>query len=73
MPEGAFYGWINIKETGETSHQFCERLLREQHVALVPGAPFGPSGDDYVRMTLVKPWDDLKQGLALIREGITSS
>jgi len=71
MPEGAFYAWIDIKKTGETSADFCERLLKEQHVALVPGLPFGPCGEGYVRMTSVKSWEDLKQGLARIREGLS--
>lgn len=71
MPEGAFYGWIDIGETGETSHAFCERLLKEQQVALVPGAPFGPSGDRYVRMTLVKSWEDLREGVARIAQGVS--
>ena len=36
-PEGGFYAWINIKATGEKSIAFAERLLKEQHIALVPG------------------------------------
>jgi len=71
MPEGAFYAWIDIRQTGEMSADFCERMLEEQRVALVPGAPFGPSGEGYVRMTCVKSWDDLKKGLKRILEGLS--
>jgi aspartate/methionine/tyrosine aminotransferase len=71
MPEGGFYAWIDIRETGETSADFCERMLKEQHVALVPGGPFGPSGEGYVRMTCVKSWEDLKKGLGSIRKGLS--
>jgi aspartate/methionine/tyrosine aminotransferase len=70
MPEGGFYAWIDIHQTGETSADFCERMLKEQHVAFVPGTPFGPSGEGYVRMTCVKSWDDLKKGLVRIRKGL---
>ncbi len=70
MPEGAFYAWIDIRSTGETSTDFCERLLAEQHVALVPGAAFGPSGEGYVRMTCVKSWVDLAEGLSRIGRGV---
>jgi aspartate/methionine/tyrosine aminotransferase len=70
MPEGAFYIWIDIRRTGETSVDFCERMLREQHVALVPGVSFGPHGEGYVRMTCVKSWQDLEAGLRLIGQGV---
>jgi aspartate aminotransferase len=69
MPEGAFYVWIDIRKTGETSADFCERMLKEQHVALVPGASFGPNGEGYVRMTCVKSWEELKEGLSNIAQG----
>jgi aspartate/methionine/tyrosine aminotransferase len=66
MPEGAFYAWIDIRQTGETSVEFCECMLQEQHVALVPGVSFGAHGEGYVRMTCVKSWPDLEAGLARI-------
>lgn len=70
MPEGGFYAWINIKETGYTSVQLCEKLLQEQHIALVPGAAFGEFGEGYIRMTCVKSWEDLRAGLELLKGGI---
>ena len=48
-PRGAFYAFPSIRSTGLTSEQFAERLLREQHVAVVPGNAFGSSGEGYVR------------------------
>ena len=69
-PEGGFYAWIDIRPAGESSAEFCERLLEERHIALVPGSAFGSAGEGYVRMTCVKSWDDLKEGLALMRQGI---
>ncbi|MGQ0827560.1 MAG: pyridoxal phosphate-dependent aminotransferase [Bacteroidota bacterium] len=68
IPEGGFYVWINIKKTGLNSTEFCERLLKEKQVALVPGAAFGKASENYVRMTCVRSWDELKKGLCLIKD-----
>ena len=70
-PEGGYYAWINCKETGENSEALAERLLKEQHIALVPGSAFGPSGEGYLRMTCVKSWDDLRTGIERLRQGLS--
>jgi len=69
-PEGSFYAWINAEKTGERSEALAERLLREQLIALVPGSAFGDTGEWYLRMTLVKSWDDLREGLKRLRAGV---
>jgi aminotransferase len=48
-PKGAFYTFPSIAVTGMTSEEFCEKLLYEQHVAVVPGTAFGASGEGHVR------------------------
>ncbi|MBQ7076460.1 MAG: aminotransferase class I/II-fold pyridoxal phosphate-dependent enzyme [Clostridia bacterium] len=48
-PLGAFYVFPSIKSTGMDSNTFCETLLKEQKVAVVPGDAFGESGEGYVR------------------------
>jgi aspartate/methionine/tyrosine aminotransferase len=70
-PEGGFYAWINIKGTGETSEQLAKRLLKEFHIALVPGSAFGPNGEGYLRMTCVRSWDDLREGLLRFKQAFT--
>ena len=50
-PNGAFYIFPSIKRSGLSSEEFCERLLREEKVALVPGTAFGESGEGYVRVS----------------------
>lgn len=42
-PQGAFYAFAYIGKTGLSSMDFCQRLLKEQRVAVVPGTAFGPS------------------------------
>lgn len=56
--EGGYYAWTDISQTGLTSDEFSTRLLKEQKVATVPGITFGPSCDDYVRITCVKSDED---------------
>ncbi len=50
-PKGAFYAFPSVKSTGLDDMQFAERLLMEEHVAVVPGSAFGPSGAGHVRCT----------------------
>lgn len=50
-PHGAFYVFPSIKKTGLSSEQFCERLLYEKKVAVVPGDAFGQCGEGFVRIS----------------------
>lgn len=50
-PEGAFYVFPSIRITGMTSEDFCQKLLTEKHVAVVPGTAFGESGEGFVRIS----------------------
>lgn len=66
-PKGAFYAFPSIHSTGLTSEEFSERLLYEEHVAVVPGSAFGPSGEGHVRATLATSYEDLQEALVRIR------
>lgn len=48
-PKGAFYVFPSIHHTGMNSDEFCERLLMEEKVAVVPGNAFGPGGEGFIR------------------------
>lgn len=50
-PQGAFYAFPSIGWTGLSSEEFCEKLLKEQKVAVVPGNAFGDSGEGFVRIS----------------------
>ena len=50
-PEGAFYVFPNIGKFGMTSEKFCERLLYEENVAIVPGTAFGDCGEGFARIS----------------------
>jgi aminotransferase len=48
-PKGAFYTFPSIKNTGLNEDVFCEKLLLEERVAVVPGYSFGPGGQGHIR------------------------
>ncbi|MCI8332136.1 MAG: aminotransferase class I/II-fold pyridoxal phosphate-dependent enzyme [Clostridiales bacterium] len=50
-PQGAFYVFPNIGTFGLSSDEFCERLLSEAGVAIVPGTAFGDSGEGFARIS----------------------
>ncbi len=67
-PEGAFYVFPCIKSTGMTSSEFCEKLVYEKKVAVVPGSAFGQSGEGYVRVSYAYSVSHLTTALERIRE-----
>lgn len=62
-PEGAFYVFPNIKKTGLTSEQFCDRLLMEHKVLVVPGTAFSSAGEGYFRATYASSLENIKEAL----------
>lgn len=48
-PRGAFYVFPSIQRTGMDSNTFCNKLLEDQKVAVVPGNAFGDSGEGFIR------------------------
>ncbi len=58
-PNGAFYAFPSIQATGLTSEEFCTRLLREEHVAVIPGNSFGDCGEGFVRCCYATSTNDL--------------
>lgn len=67
-PKGAFYAFINIKGLGIDSEEFCDYLLDEKGVAIVPGTVFGSCGEGFVRLSYASSLDDIKKGLDCIEE-----
>ena len=71
-PKGAFYIFPSIKETGMTSLQFAEQLLKTEKVALVPGDAFGESGEGFVRCSYAASLSNLSEALKRIERFIKS-
>lgn len=62
-PDGAFYAFINIKDVGVSSEEFCSYLLDEECVAVVPGTVFGSAGEGFIRFSYASSYDDIVEGL----------
>ncbi len=69
-PEGAFYVFPCIKSTGMTSEEFCEKLLNEQKVAVVPGNAFGDCGEGFIRVSYAYSLKHLMEALSRIEKFI---
>ena len=67
-PEGAFYVFPCIKSTGMSSAEFCEKLVYDKKVAVVPGSAFGASGEGFVRVSYAYSVAHLTTALTRIRE-----
>jgi len=65
-PRGAFYAFPRITSTGFDSETFAQRLLEEEHVAVVPGGAFGPSGEGHVRACYATSYEQLEEALRRI-------
>ncbi|MSP23062.1 MAG: aminotransferase class I/II-fold pyridoxal phosphate-dependent enzyme [Dehalococcoidia bacterium] len=62
-PRGAFYIFPDITSTGLSDLDFCERLLQEERVAVIPGSAFGDSGKGYVRICYASSDADLEEAM----------
>lgn len=72
-PKGAFYAFPSIKISGMSSEQFCERLLMEKKVAVVPGNAFGQSGEGFVRASYCYSTEHIKEALSRIEEFLSEN
>ena len=66
-PDGAFYAWVNIEETGRTAEEVQKILLEEVGVAGIAGAAFGAEGKNFLRFSLVSATHLLEEALERIR------
>ncbi len=67
-PKGSFYLFMNIKETGLTSAEAAELILREAHVLMLQGDAFGACGEGYVRIACTVNVDTLKEAFDRIEK-----
>ncbi len=67
-PSGAFYAFPSIKGLGLTSEEFCEKFLREKHVAIVPGNAFGECGEGHVRISYAASMESINTAMERLAE-----
>lgn len=68
LPKGAFYMFPSIKQFNISSEEFCERLLKEAKVAVVPGSAFGTGGEGYIRISYSYSMEELREALDRIEK-----
>jgi aminotransferase len=62
-PQGAFYAFPSITISGMTEDDFANRLLQEEHVAVVPGTAFGAGGEGFVRACYATAYEKIEEAL----------
>ncbi len=65
-PRGAFYAFPDIRRAGFSSEEFCEKLLTEEHVAIVPGTAFGACGEGFARACYAASMANIEEALTRI-------
>ncbi len=71
-PRGAFYVFPDIRGTGLSSDDFCERFLMEEKVAVISGAAFGPGGEGFVRCCYATSMRDISEALTRMDNFLTN-
>ena len=66
-PQGAFYVFPSIKQFRMNSEKFCDFLLNEARVAVVPGSAFGELGEGYVRFSYTTDYELIKEGMERVK------
>jgi len=71
-PRGAFYAFPSIAITGMDDESFCETLLAEQRLALIPGSAFGDSGRGFVRASYATSEANILEALHRLERFLSS-
>jgi len=66
-PEGAFYAWVNISDTGMSAEELCRIMLEEAGVAAIAGEAFGPVGTEFVRFSFASSTATLQEAVERIQ------
>jgi len=72
-PEGAFYAFPSVAETGLSDLEFAERLLKDEHVAVVPGSVLGQGGKDHLRCAYAVSRENLAEAIRRMERFIGSN
>ena len=67
-PKGTFYLFVNIKETGLSSIEVADKILREAQVLAIPGISFGKCGEGYIRIACTVKIEKLKEAFDRIEK-----
>ena len=68
VPQGAFYVFPNVKQTGLSSRDLADALLNDAGVACLSGTAFGSYGDGYLRFSYAASLENIEDALGRIRK-----
>jgi len=67
-PQGAFYAWVNVADTGLSAEEVCRLMLDEAGVAAIPGSSFGAAGEEFVRFSFASSTATLRSAVERIQK-----
>lgn len=67
-PRGAFYAFPKVTVSGFNDEEFCDRLLMEARVAMVPGSAFGAAGTGFARASYATSYEKIEEALQRIED-----
>jgi aspartate/methionine/tyrosine aminotransferase len=70
QPQGAFYIFPSIKKFGLSSEEFCDYLLAEARVAVIPGDAFGQLGEGHVRFAYTTSYENIEKGMEKVKSAL---
>ena len=70
-PQGAFYVFPSIEKFNMSSFEFADRLLEEEHVAIVPGSGFTEFGEGFIRISYATSIENINEGLKRIERFVS--
>lgn len=71
-PEGAFYGFVGIEGLTDST-ELARRLVLDHHVAVAPGAAFGPGGEGHLRVCFAQSEATLNRAVERLRAGLRAA
>jgi aspartate/methionine/tyrosine aminotransferase len=71
MPKGAFYAFMDVRDTGMTSEAFSTLMLEKAGVATTPGTVFGENGKGFVRLSYANSMENLQTAMERMRHALT--
>jgi len=69
-PRGAFYAFPQVTISDMSDDVFAQKLLQEEHVAVIPGTAFGSGGEGFIRCSYATSYEKIEEALFRIEHFI---
>ena len=68
LPRASYYFWVHIPQSYASSVEFCADLLEKKGLVVTPGVGYGPSGENFFRISMTSPDERIEQGMERLRD-----